>query len=225
VFRLERVSKVYRTRTRRVPVLDNVSLEVGEGEFTVVRGPSGSGKTTLLLTIGGMLRPTNGRVLVDERDIYAMGVRRRARFRAEHVGFVFQMFHLVPYLNVLENVLLPAAVRKDRSARQRAEVLLGRLGLTDRRNHKPSELSIGERQRVALARAMIARPNLILADEPTGNLDPDNAAEVMNHLADFHKKGGSVVVVTHGTSADVYADRVLELKDRRIETAADEKQA
>jgi len=220
VLRLEHIGKVYRSRTRQVPVLEDVNLDIAEAEFVAVHGPSGCGKTTLLLTIGGMLRPTSGRVSIDGKDIYALAERQRTRFRAETIGFVFQMFHLVPHLTVVENVLLPASVGDTPDSRRRAGELLKRLGLTDRRDHKPAELSTGERQRVALARAMIARPRLILADEPTGNLDPDNAAEVMRHLAEFRRGGGAVVVVTHGTSADEHADRVLELRNRRLETAS-----
>lgn len=220
MLRLEHVSKTFRKRTRRIPVLDDINIDIASAEFVVVRGPSGSGKTTLLLTIGGMLRPTAGRVFIDSKDVYALSERERTRFRAEFIGFVFQMFHLVPHLTVMENVLLPAAVRGKRDSRRRAGELLERLGLVDRQDHKPSELSTGERQRVALARAMITQPRLILADEPTGNLDPDNAAEVMRHLADFHKGGGTVIVVTHGTSADAHADRILLLKDHHLQTSS-----
>ncbi len=212
----ENISKVYRRRSGEVRALDDVSFEVSAGEFVVIRGPSGSGKTTLLLTIGAMLRPTAGRMLIDDRDIYAMSDRERAAFRAGHIGFVFQMFHLVPYLTVTENVLLTAGAGKDGSARTYARELLGWLGMSARQEHKPAELSAGERQRVALARAMVVRPRLILADEPTGNLDPDNAAEVFGRLSEFHQGGGTVIVVTHGTSADQYADRVCQLRSGRV---------
>ncbi|MBN1345123.1 MAG: ABC transporter ATP-binding protein [Phycisphaerae bacterium] len=215
----EHLCKIYRTRSREVRALDDVSLEIKPGEFIVARGPSGSGKTTLLLAIGGMLRPSSGRMLIDGRDVYAMSDGDRARFRAEHVGFVFQMFHLVPYLTVVENVLLPASVPNGAEARRRASDVLVELGLGDRRDHKPSELSAGERQRVALARAMLPKPKVILADEPTGNLDPDNAAEVMKHLASFHAEGGTVVVVTHGAAADGHADRICRLESGRITQA------
>ncbi len=216
MFRFEDVSKIYRGRSREVRALDGVSLEIDPGQFVVVRGPSGSGKTTLLLMMGGMLRPTSGRVLVDGIDVYTMSDRDRARFRAERIGFVFQMFHLVPYLNVTDNVLLPAAAGKDRSARARAGGLLDRLSLSQREHHKPSELSAGERQRVAIARAVVTGPKLLLADEPTGNLDPDNAAEVIGHLAAFQRDGGTVIVVTHGTIADPHADRILQIRDGQL---------
>ncbi len=219
MFQSDNVSKIYRTGSREVRALDHVSLNVERGRFVVVRGPSGSGKTTLLLTIGGMLRPTTGRVLVDGTDVYAMSPRDRARFRAEHIGFVFQMFHLVPYLTVVDNVLLPAAVDAHPTGRDGATGLLDRLGLLDRAHHKPAELSAGERQRAAIARALIPEPKLVLADEPTGNLDPENAAEVLSHLAAFHRDGGTVIVVTHGKAADEHADQVLTLRDGRLHTS------
>jgi ABC-type lipoprotein export system ATPase subunit len=216
----DQLRKVYPTRHGEVRSLDGVDLEVRPGEFITIRGPSGCGKTTLLLTIGGMLRPTSGKAQVLREDLYALDRPRRARFRAEHIGFVFQMFHLVPYLTVLENVLLAsgnAPVRSpDGSPRARAASLLEQLGLRERLYHKPDSLSAGERQRTALARALLNRPKVILADEPTGNLDPDNAAEVFRHLNDFHKTGGTVLVVTHGPGAEVCADRVIQMRAGKI---------
>jgi len=202
MIRLENVTKTYRTRRGPVNALDNVSIEVARGEFVVVRGPSGCGKSTLLLMIGGMLRPSSGAVLLDDADVYALSQRERNRLRATRVGFVFQMFHLVPYLTVIENVLLPNARAV---GRDRALALLEQLGLADRALHRPGELSAGEKQRAALARA------------PTGNLDPENAAGVFGHLADYHKSGGTVVVVTHGGDGDVHADRVICLRAGCIE--------
>ncbi len=216
MLQLKEVCKVYRKGTAEVRALDGVDVHVNAGEFVVVRGPSGSGKTTLLLTFGAMLRPSAGQVLLDGKDIYALSDAERSRFRAEHIGFVFQMFHLVPYLTVIENVLTPSATDGSGDARRRATDLLGELGLGDRMHHKPSELSAGERQRVALARALIVQPKLILADEPTGNLDPDNAGEVMRRLGAFSKAGGTVVVVTHGEGADPHADRICQLREGRI---------
>lgn len=213
----ENVSKIYQTRRGRVKALDAVNFQVREGEFLVVRGPSGSGKTTLLLCIGGMLRPTKGRVVVKGSDISAMSERERAKFRAENIGFVFQMFHLLPYLNVLENVLLPVGAGANRADRVEARELLKRLGLSEREHHRPSELSAGERQRTAMARALLNRPKIILADEPTGNLDPENAAEVIGYLAEFHRDGGTVIIVTHGTIVEQYAHRIIHLQEGRIE--------
>ena len=201
--------------------MDQVALHVREGEFVVVRGRSGSGKTTLLLAAGGMLRPTGGRVTFDGSDVYAMNERQRSRFRAENVGFVFQMFHLVPYLSVVENVRLGGGAGANRADASLAAELANRLGLAGRAHHKPAELSAGERQRTAIARALMSRPKVILADEPTGNLDPENAAEVIEALASFHREGGTVILVTHGTGADACADRVIHLHEGRMDESAD----
>jgi ABC-type lipoprotein export system ATPase subunit len=247
----DNVTKIHRTARGEVRSLDGLNLEVKAGEFVVLRGPSGCGKTTLLLTAGGMLRPTSGCVRLDGRDIYALSQRERNRLRAETIGFVFQMFHLLPYLDVRENILLaaqpsgralgvsqepaltPSLSRPTGEGARRAgegpvgitgpgsaafrpiggrvEELLRLLGLKPREHHRPPALSTGERQRTAIARALLNRPRLILADEPTGNLDPDNAAEVFRLLKGFHEAGGTVVLVTHGAAADAFADRVIEM--------------
>lgn len=219
MIRLTDVSKVYRKSGKEIRALDGLSLSVSRGEFVAVRGASGSGKTTLLLTTGGMIRPTAGQVLLDGEDLYSLPARRRARLRGEKIGFVFQMFHLVPYLNVWENVLLPtlAGARPEQTA---AHEMVDRLGLTDRLGHRPAELSTGERQRVALARALLTRPKLILADEPTGNLDPDNAEQVMDYLAQFHQDGGTVLLVTHHELADRHAQKTFHLDHGRIATTS-----
>lgn len=213
---LNRVGKVYRRGTSEVPALIEVDLQVEQGEFVVVRGPSGSGKTTLLLTIGGMLHVSSGTVSVNGEDIYRLREWQRARFRADNIGFVFQLFHLVPYLTVMENVLLPAGVGTGRGSRDAARQLLERLRLLQRADHKPAELSTGESQRTAIARALFNKPRIVLADEPTGNLDPGNAAEVIEYLAEYHRGGGTVIVVTHGTFVDGYADRIIHLHEGRI---------
>jgi len=198
--------------------LDRFTAEVADGEFVAVRGPSGSGKTTLLLTLGGMQRPSEGLVQLAGRDLYAMSPAERARLRSSEIGFVFQMFHLVPYLDLLGNVLLACPGKPSAEVRQRAGELMDELGLADRASHRPGELSAGERQRLAVARALLNRPKLILADEPTGNLDPENAAEVIRHLAEFHRGGGTVVLVTHGEVVNAHADRTLSLEQGRLVT-------
>ena len=216
MLQFEDVSRVYRTSRGEVRALDGLSLHVEEGEFVAVRGPSGSGKTTLLFAAGGMHRPSDGRVIVDGTDIYDLPPSGRAAFRAEKIGFVFQMFHLVPYLSVIENVLLSAG--GDPSDRKtRAGELLERLGLADRMAHRPAELSAGERQRVAIARAVLNRPRLILADEPTGNLDPENTEAVVNALSEFHREGATIIVVTHGKDAEERATRVVRLRDGKLD--------
>jgi putative ABC transport system ATP-binding protein len=213
---LENVSKVYPGPDGLVRALDDINLSVERGDFVVVRGPSGSGKSTLLLTIGGLVTPTTGKITVEDNDLYAMPRRDRARFRAENVGFVFQMFHLLPYLDALQNVLVAAVPGRRRGARRDAIELLNRLQMSDRLHHFPGELSTGERQRVAVARAMLTEPSIILADEPTGNLDPDNAAQVLRHLAEFHRAGGTVLLVTHEKAADDLARKLVQLEAGRI---------
>ncbi|HUT32696.1 MAG TPA: ABC transporter ATP-binding protein [Planctomycetota bacterium] len=214
---LDSVTKLYAGPRGEVRALDGVTLRVNEGEFVAVRGASGSGKSTLLLTLGSMVRPTSGRVTIAGTDIYALSPNVRARFRAENIGFVFQLFHLIPYLSVLENVLVPGLASR-RGDRASAPALLDRFGLAHRVHHRPGELSIGERQRVAMARALLNRPRLILADEPTGNLDPDNAAEIMKHLAELHREGATIVVVTHEDLAARCAQRTVRIREGRLET-------
>lgn len=216
MIRCDEVTKIFRKNGSEVTSLDRFTAKVAEGEFVAVRGPSGSGKTTLLLTLGGMQRPSDGSVQLAGRDLYALSPAERARLRSSEIGFVFQMFHLVPYLDLLANVLLACPGKPSAEVRQRASGLMDELGLADRASHRPGELSAGERQRLAVARALLNRPKLILADEPTGNLDPENAAEVIRHLAEFHRGGGTVVLVTHGAAADAHADRTLRLEQGRL---------
>ena len=216
MIRCEEVTKIFCKNGSKITSLDRFTAEVAEGEFVAVRGPSGSGKTTLLLTLGGMQRPSDGSVQLAGRDLYALSPAERARLRSSEIGFVFQMFHLVPYLDLLGNVLLACPGKPSAEVRQRAGGLMDELGLADRASHRPGELSAGERQRLAVARALLNRPKLILADEPTGNLDPENAAEVIRHLAEFHRGGGTVVLVTHGTAAETHADRILRLEQGRL---------
>lgn len=206
MLRFESVTRRYQTSHGPVVALDTVNLEVDRGAFVVVKGPSGCGKSTLLLHAGGMLRPSQGKVWVDGQDLYALDNTRRGAFRGEHIGFIFQMFHLLPYLNVYDNISLGAAQLKSD-----IDSLIDRLGLADRRLHKPGALSAGEKQRTAVARALVRRPKLVLADEPTGNLDPDNAARVMQYLHDYQQQGGTVLVVTHGDDADAYATQTVQL--------------
>lgn len=232
MIRLEQVSKQFPGRRGPVRALDGVDLQIADGEFVAVRGPSGSGKSTLLLTIAGMVQPTAGTVTVNDRSLYALSGQGRSRFRAGNVGFVFQMFHLVPYLNVLENVALPGrlvrhapnatsrleAARTDSSPTARARELLERFGLQERLEHCPAELSTGERQRTAIARALLNDPWLLLADEPTGNLDTETGASVMDCLSDLHRAGKTIVLVTHDPGVEEHAGRVLKLRAGRLES-------
>ena len=215
---LSQISKHYRRNGQiAVRALEAVSLQVNGGEFVVVQGPSGSGKTTLLLVAGGLLAPTEGRVEFDGGDVYSLSQRRRDALRAGRIGFVFQQFHLISYLNVLENVLAPSLAGPEPArAEERAQELLARFKLTARQNHFPAELSTGERQRVCLARALLNRPVLLLADEPTGNLDRENARIVLDCLGDFARSGGSVLMATHSREAASCGNRLLTLEEGKL---------
>ncbi len=210
---LENIVKTYRTNTGTVKALDNMNFKVNEGEFVVVTGPSGSGKTTLLMTIAAMLRPTSGSVCVAGKNLYEMPSTARTKFRAKTIGFVFQMFYLIPYLNVMENIALAGK----NYAKNDIKKILERLNLQHRAYHKPSQLSVGEKQRTAVARVLINQPTIILADEPTGNLDPENAKEIFSYLADFHRNKGTVILVTHGKEALEFANRTICIKNGTID--------
>ncbi len=210
------IGKTYRGADGDVSAVHGVSLHVDAGEFAAVRGPSGCGKSTLLMTAGGLLAPDSGTVSVNGVDPYALSPDDRARFRAESVGFVFQQFHLVPYLSVIENVIAPTAAHRRAGALERADELVKRFNLAPRRNHLPSELSTGERQRTALARALLNEPVLLLADEPTGNLDEVNADVVLAVFEEFVHNGGSVLMVTHSAEAAARAERTVSMTGGRL---------
>jgi len=218
--------KSYRMGTSRVKVLKGVDLAVREGEFVAVVGASGSGKSTLLHILGALDRPDKGVVQFNGRDLNRMRGRQLNRFRNGMVGFVFQFYHLLDELSVLENVFLPMMVSqtalgwllKRRVARQRATELLGQLGLADRAGHKPYQLSGGERQRAAIGRALIHQPRLLLADEPTGNLDSETGNGILAVFEQLHEAGQTIVMVTHDDRVARKAQRVITLEDGRIRT-------
>lgn len=216
VARASALRKIYGESPDPVVALGEVSLQVHAGEFLAVCGPSGCGKSTLLLTIGLLLRPDTGNLEIAGQNIAELSPSRQSSFRAQNVGFVFQDFHLIPYLNVLENVLVPTLAQPLSDASARAEMLLEEMGLAARHDHLPSELSAGERQRTALVRALMLRPRLILADEPTGNLDRENADCVLNHLAHYSEAGGAVVMATHDEGAMMRAGRRVLMDKGRI---------
>lgn len=199
ILELKQLSKTYRPAKREpVLALSDISLRLFAGDLQVIAGPSGSGKSTLLLCAGGLMHPSSGQVRIQGSDLYALDREERSQWRSQRIGFVFQQFHLIPFLNIQENILvgsLPGGASAELKAR--AEQLIEQFGLTERRRHPIGELSVGERQRVALARALLFRPVLLLADEPTGNLDSDNAAIVLQALEDFAAQGGAVLLVTH----------------------------
>jgi putative ABC transport system ATP-binding protein len=218
MLKMENVSKTYRHRGHLVKALDGATLHIPAGDFVSVVGPSGSGKSTLLLMLGGMLSPSEGRVLLEARSVYDLRPSERAKMRRDKVGFVFQTFNLVPYLSALENVQVPLFLAKidDKTQKDRAAALLERVGLADRLDHKPGELSVGQQQRVALARMLANDPAVILADEPTGNLDPETSQQIIGFLAEFNAEGKTIVMVTHDPRAAKRAKRTLRLQDGTI---------
>lgn len=216
MLKVQEVTKTYSGNGREVQAIDGLSLAIEAREAVAIQGPSGCGKSTLLLACGALLRPTGGTVHVAGVDPYQLSANARSAFRAEHIGFVFQQFHLVPYLDVLQNILAANLPNPQPQPEQRAEELIHQFGLEDRRRHVPAELSVGERQRVALSRALFHRPQLVLADEPTGNLDPDNASIVLDALREYADAGAAVLMVTHDPQAAQRAHRVLHMERGRV---------
>lgn len=216
---LEQVTKRYINGADCVIALHELSLSVKEGTFLGVMGPSGSGKSTLLSVLGCLTSPSSGKVDIDSIDVYGLSTEQQADFRREYIGFIFQSHNLIPYLNALENVMLPLAVTKFPSAekRQRASAVLERVGLADRMLHLPQQLSGGEQERVAIARSLVNNPPLLLADEPTGSLDSTTSKQVMTLLAELHQGGQTIVMVTHNRENLDWFDRTLFLRDGRIE--------
>ena len=214
------VTKSYIIGGNQVNALHGISLEISEGDFMAVTGPSGSGKSTLLYTLGGLLTPNTGRVLVNESDIYSLNQRMRVKFRRDNVGFIFQTFELLPYLTALENVMLPLSIDGVSSWEQeeRAYDSLEKVGLDERANHKPTELSGGEQQRVAVARGLVNEPKILLADEPTGNLDQKTGDGIMGLLSNLNEEGQTIVFVTHDQSRTVIANNVIGMIDGGIMT-------
>lgn len=216
MIKFEDITKTFQSKEGPINALNHIDAEIKKGEFAVIRGPSGCGKTTLLMTMAGILGPTSGSVKVDGNDLYTSGNIQRNKIRAQYFGFVFQMFHLVPYLNVVDNVILAGPAAGNKADKARARDILETLGLSERICHRPSQLSSGEKQRVALARALFNNPPILIADEPTGNLDTDNAAIVHNHLSKYHQQGGTVVLVTHDSYVDLQADREICMEKGRF---------
>lgn len=211
---IKNISKTYAKGGDHYTALNDVTLNVTEGDFIAVVGPSGSGKSTLLYTIGGMIQPDSGQVFYRGSDIYKMKSREVNHYRKKNVGFVFQQFHLMPYLTVYENIKMADGLSENKTTR--VEDLIEKCSLTALRNKYPSELSVGEKQRAAFIRAIASNPEILLADEPTGNLDPENSGILISLIEDFHTNGGTVLLVSHDINASKYAHRTISLRSGQL---------
>ena len=217
IVRLQGVSKIYGSGDAQVRALDDVSVGFGAGEFTAIMGPSGSGKSTMMHILAGLDAPTSGHVFVEDTDITALKDTALTKLRRDRIGFVFQSFNLVPTLDARANILLPMRLAGKAPEKEWFDLIVNSLGIADRLSHRPSEMSGGQQQRVAVARALMSRPAVIVADEPTGNLDSHSTDEVMDLLRRaVDELGQSVIMVTHDTATAAYADRVLVCRDGRI---------
>ena len=216
---LKDLSKIYKMGDLEVTALKEADLDINSGDFLAIMGPSGSGKTTLMNLIGLLDRPTRGSYKLKDEEVAELSQKERAKVRNQEIGFVFQVFNLLPRLTALGNVILPLTYNKEIPTREgidRAKSILDKVGLSERIKHKPNQLSGGERQRVAIARALVCEPSIILADAPTGNLDTKSGLEIMNILEKLNKGGKTIVVVTHEEEIAEYAKRHIKLKDGKI---------
>lgn len=217
ILKIENLSKVYGSGDTAVKALDDVSFSVNKGEFVAIIGPSGSGKSTLLHMLGGVDRPTRGRVLVDNTDIYKLNETQLAIFRRRQIGLIYQFYNLIPILSVEENITLPMLLDGQKVDRGQLEEIVGILGLQNRLSHLPNQLSGGQQQRVSIGRALISRPAIMLADEPTGNLDSRNSGEIMELLKMFNKTyKQTLIVITHDERIAMQADRVISIEDGKV---------
>ncbi len=224
LIQINNLHKTYNTSKDHVHALQGVTLEIEQGEFVAVMGPSGSGKSTLLSVLGGLSHPTQGSVVVDGIDLYALPTEQRADFRREYLGFVFQSFQLIPYLTVLENVMLPlvASAYSGQEKKKMAIDILERVGLRSKALRLSDELSGGEQQRVAVARALVNQPPIVLADEPTGNLDTRTSSEIMKLLQGLNQEGHTIIMVTHNSENLQYANRCIHLRDGQLNLQPEE---
>jgi putative ABC transport system ATP-binding protein len=222
IIKLHQISKIFSAGGETVQALNNVNLEIEKGEFVAIVGPSGSGKSTLLHLIGGLDKPSEGEITVGGIALDSLKDRELSRYRSRQVGFIFQDFHLQPNLTITENVEVPLMfadtnIRKEATLEKKARELLATVGLKDRLHHKPNQVSGGQKQRVAIARALINRPKIVLADEPTGNLDSVTAKKIITLLKRLHKeKDVTMIVVTHDREIARYAERIIEIKDGKL---------
>ena len=219
VLKVENLKKYYGKGENEVKALDGVSLSVNKGEFIAIVGASGSGKSTLLHLIGGLDKPTSGKVILREKDLYSQSENSLSIFRRRNIGFIFQFFNLIPILSVEENISLPALLDNEKVDKAYLNELIKMTGLEDRKNHIPSELSGGQQQRVSIARALINKPAIILADEPTGNLDSKNSQEVIELLKATAKRyNQTLILITHDSKIAEQADRIITLNDGKIKS-------
>lgn len=217
ILRVENLTKTYGSGEAEVRALDNVSFSVEKGEFIAIIGPSGSGKSTLLHILGGVDRPTSGRVLIEGIDIYALEETKLAIFRRRQIGLIYQFYNLIPVLDVTENITLPLLLDRRKADKQQLSELLSTLNLTDRAKHLPNQLSGGQQQRVSIGRALVSNPALMLADEPTGNLDSANSADIVRLLRLSNEKyNQTLILITHDQQIALQADRILSIEDGRI---------
>ena len=217
ILKVEHLSKIYGTGETAVRALDDVSFSVDKGDFVAIIGPSGSGKSTLLHILGGVDRPTGGKVLLNGEDVYAQNEEALAIFRRRQVGLIYQFYNLIPVLNVVENITLPVQMDGRKVNETRLNDLLETLGLTDRKNNLPNQLSGGQQQRVSIGRALMSVPMIVLADEPTGNLDSKNSREIIELLKLSNRKyDQTLIVITHDESIALQADRVIAIEDGKI---------
>ena len=216
ILKVEDLVKYYGEGENQVRAVDHTSLQIERGKFTAIVGRSGSGKSTLLHLIGGLDRPDSGKVWIDGTDIYSRKDDKLAQFRRKKIGFIFQDFNLIPSLNVWENIVLPLGLDNRKVKPREVEDILKKIGLQDKKDAMPSALSGGQKQRTAIARALVTRPAIILADEPTGNLDTAASIEIMEIFAELHKAGATVIVVTHEENIAAFTDRIIHFSDGQI---------
>jgi len=217
ILKIEHLSKIYGKGEMAVKALDDVSFSVQKGEFVAIIGPSGSGKSTLLHMLGGVDRPTSGKVWIDNTDIYSLNETKLAVFRRRQIGLIYQFYNLIPVLTVEENITLPMLLDEHKVDKKQLQDLVRTLNLQERLNHLPNQLSGGQQQRVSIGRALISNPSIILADEPTGNLDSKNSGEIIDLLKMFNKKlNQTLIVITHDERIALQADRIIAIEDGRV---------